>query len=299
MNVCEKTSRYVPNPDYLTFKDSPYYKPEFQDNLNRSSNIRELVTSIDQHISYYETDSEVARVQKRIFVISSIQKGEYLDDIPMDLQKRLYEELNRKPDTGMTESLLKAKEDYNNSIISRETIFMFTSDILDNHCFVSSSGDGDGSYVCYTATNEDGFVVSVMIDYYPNYPNTSESDDKKLEIHTESKHRNYVIFAVDFDNTLCASNFPDTGKPNRKLIRFLRNEHEKGNKIILWTCRCGEILEKAVQWCKDYHIPIDAVNDNIPEIIEQWNGVNSRKVHCDYYIDDKSETFDLDVPFHG
>ena len=107
--------------------------------------------------------------------------------------------------------------------------------------------------------------------------------------------RDYIIYAVDFDDTLCKSIWPGTGEPNEKLADFVRKEHEKGNKIILWTCRCGKLLDDAVQWCKDNNIPIDAVNNNIPETVEDW-GVNCRKVHADYYIDDKMlNAFELGV----
>lgn len=33
-------------------------------------------------------------------------------------------------------------------------------------------------------------------------------------------------------------------------------------------------------------VDFDAVNDNLPEIIEFY-GYNSRKISCDYYIDDR------------
>ena len=36
-------------------------------------------------------------------------------------------------------------------------------------------------------------------------------------------------------------------------------------------------------WLRTY----DAVNDNLPEVIEIY-GNNSRKITCDYYIDDKA-----------
>ena len=38
---------------------------------------------------------------------------------------------------------------------------------------------------------------------------------------------------------------------------------------------------------KDGVLEFDAVNDNLPEIIEQY-GNNSRKITCNYYIDDKA-----------
>lgn len=97
----------------------------------------------------------------------------------------------------------------------------------------------------------------------------------------------YRIIAVDFDGTLCYSNWPELGEPNRPLIEYLRSQKDLGNKLILWTCRAGEALDKAVSWCKDHDLTFDAVNDNLPEVIEMY-GTNSRKITCDYYIDDKA-----------
>lgn len=55
------------------------------------------------------------------------------------------------------------------------------------------------------------------------------------------------IYAVDFDGTLnLAERYPELGEPNRELIKFLREKQKQGDKIILWTCREGELLEAAV-----------------------------------------------------
>ena len=97
----------------------------------------------------------------------------------------------------------------------------------------------------------------------------------------------YKIMAVDLDGTLCFSKWPELGEPNIQLIEYLRSWKNQGNKLILWTCRAGEALDKAVDWCRDQHLEFDAVNDNLPEVIEMY-GSNSRKITCDYYIDDKA-----------
>ncbi len=78
----------------------------------------------------------------------------------------------------------------------------------------------------------------------------------------------YQIIAVDFDGTLCFSNWPELGEPNRPLIEYLKSQRSSGNKLILCTCRAGEALEKAVSWCRDQQLEFDAVNDNLPEIVE-------------------------------
>ena len=72
----------------------------------------------------------------------------------------------------------------------------------------------------------------------------------------------YQIIAVDFDGTLCFSKWPELGKPNRPLIEYLINQKRSGNKLILWTCRAGEALEKAVSWCREHQLEFDAINDN-------------------------------------
>lgn len=96
-----------------------------------------------------------------------------------------------------------------------------------------------------------------------------------------------IIIAVDFDGTLCEECWPEIGKPNLKLIGELIYRKSLGDKIILWTCRAGLQLEQAVKWCESYGLTFDAINDNIPEVVERY-GSNSRKITADIYIDDKS-----------
>lgn len=97
------------------------------------------------------------------------------------------------------------------------------------------------------------------------------------------------IIAVDFDGTLCENKWPEIGEPNEPLINYLRNVRADGTKLILWTCRRGELLEKAVDWCAERLLYFDAVNENIPEVIE-WMGDDSRKIYAKEYIDDKSSS---------
>ena len=68
-----------------------------------------------------------------------------------------------------------------------------------------------------------------------------------------------VIYAVDFDGTLCESMFPEIGVPNMALINHLIKRREQGHKVILWTCRVGEWLQNAVEWCKELGLEFDAV----------------------------------------
>ena len=96
-----------------------------------------------------------------------------------------------------------------------------------------------------------------------------------------------MILAVDFDGTLTLGTWPDVGPANEKLFRFLKKRQDEGDKLILWSCRVGKPLEDAVAWCRENDLELDAVNDNLPEVVEIY-GTNSRKISCDYYIDDKA-----------
>ena len=96
-----------------------------------------------------------------------------------------------------------------------------------------------------------------------------------------------MIFAVDFDGTLSFGQWPECGPGNSGLIEFLKKRKNAGDKLILWTYREGNDLSAAVNWCADNGLVFDAVNDNLPEVIKMY-GINSRKISCDFYIDDRS-----------
>lgn len=96
-----------------------------------------------------------------------------------------------------------------------------------------------------------------------------------------------LIYAVDFDGTLCTNAWPGIGEPNLKLIDDLRLLRVCGHKVILWTCREGMSLVDAIVWCADHGLFFDTVNDNLETIKEEFGG-NSRKIVADFYIDDKA-----------
>ena len=107
--------------------------------------------------------------------------------------------------------------------------------------------------------------------------------------------RNYTVYAVDFDGTLCESIYPGIGAPNMGLILHLIKRRSQGNKVILWTCRTGNRLTDAVEFCRKYGLEFDAVNENVAQTLEQYGtesrkiwGNDPRKVAADVYIDDKA-----------
>ena len=96
-----------------------------------------------------------------------------------------------------------------------------------------------------------------------------------------------MVIAVDFDGTLCEDAFPEIGEPNVYLIEALKIHQKNGDKLILWTCRCGEYLDKAVEWCKEQGLIFDAINKNVPDVVAKY-GEGGPKVFTDIYIDDRS-----------
>lgn len=100
---------------------------------------------------------------------------------------------------------------------------------------------------------------------------------------------NTTIIAVDFDDTLCFSHFPDLGEPNLPMINKLIELKKQGDhKLILWTCRNQQPLQEAITFCQKYGLTFDAINENLPEILKQYNNIDSRKITADFYLDDKS-----------
>lgn len=103
---------------------------------------------------------------------------------------------------------------------------------------------------------------------------------------------NEQIIAVDFDGTLCENKWPEIGEPNTELIGYLIvMQKTVGAKVILWTCRVGEMLDKAVNWCSEHGLEFDAVNENLPHIIERF-GSDTRKIFANMYIDDRNFWYD-------
>lgn len=97
-----------------------------------------------------------------------------------------------------------------------------------------------------------------------------------------------MIIAVDFDGVLTPNgHWPNAGAPNTKMIEWLIMFREMGGKVVLWTNRNGKALETAVEFCKNNGLEFDGVNENLPEIREQF-GEDSWKITADLYIDDKA-----------
>ena len=102
-----------------------------------------------------------------------------------------------------------------------------------------------------------------------------------------------MIIAVDFDGTLFSGKWPEIGTPNLKMIQWCKEQKEKGNILILWTCRHGKNLKKAVKACKELGLEFDKVNDHDEGNLKKYGTLlvkfkKGAKIFADMYIDDKA-----------
>jgi hypothetical protein len=103
-----------------------------------------------------------------------------------------------------------------------------------------------------------------------------------------------LVIAVDFDGTLCEDKFPRTGRPMYGVVNKLIERQKSGDKIVLWTCRAGEKLKQAVEYCRDLGLEFDGINDrpaSDPDIYAEPSVTTRyRKMFADLYIDDRAMT---------
>ncbi len=92
------------------------------------------------------------------------------------------------------------------------------------------------------------------------------------------------IVAVDFDGTLCKDAYPDIGDPLPYSLYYIKELAKDGVILILHTCRSGELLQAAVDWCAERGIVFDYINENVPFNIERYGG-DTRKIYADIYVD--------------
>jgi hypothetical protein len=100
------------------------------------------------------------------------------------------------------------------------------------------------------------------------------------------------IIAIDFDGTIVRQ------EDDLALTEFvfLPNAPEViqwicGNfHTILWTCRQGEMLQKALDFLKKNNIVFDGINENAPFL----DFGTSNKIFADAYVDDRANLVDID-----
>lgn len=98
---------------------------------------------------------------------------------------------------------------------------------------------------------------------------------------------NSKVIAVDFDGTIVEHAYPKIGKEMLFAFATLKALNKKGHKLILWTIRTGELLDEAVDYCRQNGVEFYAVNRNYPEEDITTSNV-SRKLNADVFIDDRN-----------
>lgn len=94
--------------------------------------------------------------------------------------------------------------------------------------------------------------------------------------------------AVDFDGTIVTHKYPEIGEEIPFAIDTLKMLIQDRHKLILWSVREGELLEEAVQYCRERGVEFYAVNRDYPEETMENNEHFSRKLKVDLFIDDRN-----------
>ena len=68
----------------------------------------------------------------------------------------------------------------------------------------------------------------------------------------------------------------------------LRELIKDGHQLILWTVREGELLQEAIDWCRERGVEFWAVNKDYPEEEKEKNNHFSRKLKVEMFIDDRN-----------
>ena len=97
-----------------------------------------------------------------------------------------------------------------------------------------------------------------------------------------------MTIAVDFDGTIVEHEYPKIGKEIPFAIDTLKMLIKDRHKLILWSVREGELLEEAIEWCKNRGVEFYATNKDYPEETREGNPVYSRKLKADMFIDDRN-----------
>jgi len=96
-----------------------------------------------------------------------------------------------------------------------------------------------------------------------------------------------MIIAVDFDGTIVEHKYPAIGKEIPFAIEILQKLTQDGHKLILWTSREGDLLQEAVDFCKNRGVTFYAINTENADM--GWDpSTVGRKIVADMYIDDRN-----------
>jgi hypothetical protein len=95
-----------------------------------------------------------------------------------------------------------------------------------------------------------------------------------------------MLIAVDFDGTIVEHRYPAIGRELPFATDTLRRLTADGHRLILWTVREGQLLDEALEWCKERGVTFYAVNRDYPE--QEFGEGVARKIKVDVVIDDRN-----------
>ena len=96
-----------------------------------------------------------------------------------------------------------------------------------------------------------------------------------------------MIIAIDFDGTIVENRYPEIGHERPFAIETLKMLQQDRHRLVLWTCREGQLLEDALQWCRERGVEFYAANRDYPEETTDNNPHFTRKLKADMFIDDR------------
>ena len=96
-----------------------------------------------------------------------------------------------------------------------------------------------------------------------------------------------MTIAVDFDGTIVENRYPEIGRERPFAVETLRMLAAEGHRLVLWSCREGQLLDEALAWCRERGLEFWAVNRDYPEETVDNNPHWTRKLKADLFIDDR------------
>ena len=97
-----------------------------------------------------------------------------------------------------------------------------------------------------------------------------------------------MVIAVDFDGTIVENKYPEIGQERPFAIETLKMLQADRHRLVLWSCREGQLLDEALQWCRERGVEFYAANRDYPEETTDNNPHFTRKLKADLFIDDRN-----------
>ena len=106
---------------------------------------------------------------------------------------------------------------------------------------------------------------------------------------------NQLILAIDFDNTVAVTEFPNIHSLYEDAKRVINKYYDMGVYIIIWTCRTGKSMLEAELFLLDCGVKFHKINRQHPKVIHDFCSdtelaldLDGKKVFSHLLIDDTS-----------